>query len=198
MSYTKWVIIIRAFIGIEFDKPTKNYIFGIQQKLRNLASAGKWKYIDNLHLTLKFLGDISFEKQEQIDQQMREICVNKTSLTLTVSELGVFEDRQKEAIRVLWLGLAGDISKLISLSKKIDDSLYTLGFLREKRSYNPHITLGQEVVFDHELEEIKPMIGEIKFTPATVNSLFLFKSEQINNKRIYTKVSEYNLGNSKG
>lgn len=182
---------MRAFIGVDFDKEQKNKINELQQRLRRYAVRGRWKHIDNFHLTLKFLDDISSSQQMQIDNVMKEICSTVKPFNLELKDIGVFKGR--DSIRVLWMGLGGDIEELSTLHKRVDELLIPVGFIPEKRSYKPHITIGQDLVFDCDFQQIRDSIGKLDFSPVIVNSLHLFKSEQIANKRVYTKVSDYNL-----
>jgi 2'-5' RNA ligase len=182
---------MRAFIGIDFDKEQKNKISELQQRLKRYAVRGRWKHIDNFHLTLKFLDDISLNQQAQIDNTMKELCNTAKLFSLTVKDMGVFQGR--DFIRVLWLGLSGDVEKLRALHKGIDKALEPLGFIPEKRSYKPHITIGQDIIFECGFDEIRDSIGELDFGSVDVKSLHLFKSEQIANKRVYTKVTDYRL-----
>ena len=182
---------IRAFIGIDFDSDCKKYIFELQQRLRKYAVKGRWKSSDNFHLTLKFLDEINTKQQTQIDEALQSICNAQNPFTLEISELGVFYGR--DAIRVVWLGLAGDLLYLQPIAEKIDKSFAAIGFAQEKRQYTPHITIGQDVIFECPFNQIKSSIGLIKFSPIDVKKVTLFKSEQLQNKRIYSKISEYDL-----
>lgn len=180
---------MRTFIGIDFDDDLKKSIFELQQRLKELAVKGRWKYSDNFHLTLKFLDEINMNQKKEIDDVVRKICSERKPFTLSLSGLDIFPGR--DSIRVLWLGVKGDIPELKSLQESVDLALEPIGFKKEKRAYRPHITIGQDVVFKHEFEEIKSMMGEIEFKPFKVKRLFLFKSEQIGHKRVYTKIEEY-------
>ena len=185
------MIIIRAFIGIDFPDEIKNNILKLQQSLRRYALKGRWKYVDNFHLTLKFLDKINISQKEKLDEAMKTMVRSMEPFSLWISGLGIFESRN--SIRVLWVGLSGEILKLKTLQKNIDSLLKPIGFQPEKRSYTPHITIGQDILLEQDFNEIKAKIGKPKFSPIIVENLYLFKSEQIQNKRVYTKVSEYTL-----
>ncbi len=185
------MIDIRSFIGIDLNNDHKNYINELQQRLRKYAVRGRWKHSSNFHLTLKFLDDITMEQKNSIDASLINICAAHRPFRLNLSEIGVFQGR--DSIRVLWLGLGGDIPMLRKLAAEIDDSIWSLGFPREKRRYTPHITIGQDIVFECPFEEIKNSFGSHSSGPIEVRTVNLFKSEQIENKRVYTKISDYAL-----
>jgi len=182
---------MRAFIGIDFDRNHKNKINELQQRLRKYAVRGRWKHIDNFHLTLKFLDDINMNQRLKIDNELKEMCSTIKPFNLNIKDIGIFEGR--DSIRVLWLGLGGDTEELVLLHERIDEILTPIGFIPEKRPYRPHITIGQDIVFECDFQQIRDSIGEFNLDPVVVNRLYLFKSEQIANKRVYTKVSDYNM-----
>ncbi|MGI6704937.1 MAG: RNA 2',3'-cyclic phosphodiesterase [Clostridia bacterium] len=180
---------IRTFVGIDFDRELKEGIYELQQRLKQYAVKGRWKHIDNFHLTLKFLGEIHPFQKVQIDDAIRNVCIGRKPFQLEVSKIGMFNGRN--SIRVLWLGLGGDIQELHTLQKEIDRALASIGFPPEQRRFRPHITIGQDIVFERDFDRIQDEIGKPDFNLVKVDRLFLFKSEQIRNKRVYTKVSEY-------
>lgn len=182
---------MRAFIGIDFAPEVKKEIFNLQQRLRKYALRGRWKHSDNFHLTLKFLDEISLTQQAQINEAMQKVCLGQKPFKLAVTSLGVFNG--KEAIRVLWLGLTGDLFELKGLQRQIDQALGPLGFAPEKRQYSPHITIGQDVVFACGFDQIRESIGDVHLGTIGVDRFFLYKSEQIERKRIYSPISEYKL-----
>jgi 2'-5' RNA ligase len=184
------VIGIRAFIAVDFDDRLKKDIFRLQQEFRRLAVKGRWKHIDNFHLTLKFLDEISETQKLQIDAAMRKLCAARKPFRLETAEPGIFEGG--DCARVLWLGLAGDMEELKSLRGEIEKALAPLGFPPEKRGFSPHITIGQDIVFDGGFGKAAEIAGKAaRHGIIGVDRLILFKSEQIGNKRIYTRVSEY-------
>ncbi len=185
------MICIRAFIGIDFDLYCKKYIFDLQQSLRKYAVKGRWKHSSNFHLTLKFLDEISPVQKELIDARLHEICKAQKTFSLDISEAGVFHGR--DMIRVLWLGLGGSLDPLRQLASRIDESVSGLGFPLERRPFTPHITIGQDIIFQCPFDKIKDEVGRISYGPMEVKTVNMFKSEQIQNKRIYTKISEYPL-----
>ncbi|MCX7710750.1 MAG: RNA 2',3'-cyclic phosphodiesterase [Clostridia bacterium] len=184
---------MRAFIGIDFTNELKDEISKLQNILRPLASSGRWKYRDNFHLTLKFLGDIDENAVKCIDEELRSITGQKAGFKLRISEVGKFPGR--ENIRVLWLGVDGDMRNLFDLQREIETRMQTCGFESEKRRYSPHVTIAQDVVFNRNFEEIRGLFGGIRFTEIIADRICLFKSEQIGNKRVYTPVREYLLKN---
>jgi RNA 2',3'-cyclic 3'-phosphodiesterase len=182
---------MRAFIGIDFEREIKDEIYKLQQSLKAYTKKGRWKRTENFHVTLKFLDEINMVQKEQIDDIMRKICNGKSPFSLSLTGMGIF--RGKDSIGVLWLGLGGETQCLQLLHRETDEALTPIGFIPEKRRFSPHITLGQDIVFDRSFIEVQDIIGEVQLGTTKVNNLYLFKSERIENKLTYTKVSEYGL-----
>lgn len=182
---------MRAFIAVDFSSELKSEIADLQLKLKTHASSGRWKYIDNFHLTLKFLDEINTSQVENINRSLKEICGRTKGFKLNISELGNFPGRG--SLRVLWLGLGGDIGKLNTLQKDIDTSLQSMGFQSENRRYTPHVTIGQDLVFDMDFDSIRRLADLSEFPGISADRIYLFKSEQVANKRIYTPVNEFRL-----
>jgi len=158
-----------------------------------VAVSGRWKYIDNFHLTLKFLGETKPENLKIINEKLIAACYEYEVFKLKFSNIGYFPG--KDSIRVLWLGLEGDTDKLCNLQGSIDRQMADIGFKPEKRKYVPHITIGQDVVFKINFQELKEMVNFSEIPEITVKSISLFKSEQISNRRVYKSIYNYEFTN---
>ncbi|HOA98016.1 MAG TPA: RNA 2',3'-cyclic phosphodiesterase [Acetivibrio saccincola] len=178
-------------MGIDFNQAVKKELNTFQKRFEKYAQKGRWKHIDNFHITLKFLGEISVLKAEQIDNILKDLCRSKEPFNISFGDLGFFAGRN--TIKALWFGISEGVEQLESLYKEIDKSLITLGFPKEKRKFVPHITIAQDVIFKCDFSIIKEAIGAPDIGKIPVDRLYLFKSEQIENKRVYTKISEYEL-----
>lgn len=121
---------MRTFISIDLPEEVKNEIRKIQDKLPEFF--GKKTEVENLHLTLKFLGEIDEEKIEKIKKRLREI--NFKEFKVEIKEIGVFSEK---FIRIVWLHL----DNCEGLQKKVDESLADL-FEREKR-FMSHLTIAR-------------------------------------------------------
>jgi len=180
---------MRTFIAVDFNKEVKNEIKSLQDRLRTHASFGRWKYIDNFQLTLKFLGEIDDKKEDEIGAQLEKTCQKSNPFVLNISEIGRFQGHDN--IRVLWLGLGGELDKLKRLQADVEEGMHAIGFEKEKRPYVPHITIAQDIAFSTGFDEIRKIASEIVFPDIPVDKIFLFKSEQVGKKRIYTPLKEF-------
>jgi 2'-5' RNA ligase len=185
---------MRAFVGIDFNREVKAAIEVLQKELKQYAVKGRWKYHDNFHLTLKFFNEIDSAEKGDVDTAVKAVCENIDAFRLRLGDLGVFKGRDN--IRVLWMGMEGDTDKLLKLHKSLDNSFTSYGFEKEDRSFKPHVTIGQELIFNCNLETLKEIKESICFPEIIVNKLHLFRSEQIGKKRVYTKIEEYKMNRS--
>lgn len=182
---------MRTFIAVDFSDEVKKEILGIQRRLKESAVSGRWKYADNFHLTLKFLGEVELRSISKINEILDEICGLQKPFVLKLSQLGQF--RGDGCCRVVWLGMEGETHILAGLQGSIDSRLEEIGFEKEKRAYKPHVTIGQDVVFKEGFEAIAKKVEISGIPEISVGSVVLFKSEQIAGKRVYTPVKEHML-----
>lgn len=180
---------MRSFIAIDFNPELKEKLADLQDKLKKHTIKGRWKHIDNFHLTLKFLGNVRSEDKKSIDGKLLEVCSLYKAFRLKFSEIGNFLGNGK--IKVLWLGLEGDIARLMDLQKDIVTQMAVLGYKPEKRNYIPHITIGQDLILKEDYQNFKNENIINGLPEIIVNGITLFKSEQIKNKRVYTSIGFY-------
>ena len=126
---------IRCFVAIDLPREAINQIEEIQKKIKkqNLFT-GKFTESENLHLTLKFLGEIEKEKIEEVKKKLKEI--ESPVFEANLGEAGIFS---KEFIKIIWVKLNG--KGIFELQKKIDEDLKEL-FIPEKR-FMSHITIAR-------------------------------------------------------
>jgi len=124
---------IRCFVAVDLPEGMREDIRRIQE---HIATNGlRLVRPELVHVTLKFLGDVPAEKVDRIAEALRDIKVPPFSAQ--IKGMGVFPGR---SIRVVWLGLEGDFSRLY---QQVEQSMSALGFERESRGFSPHLTLGR-------------------------------------------------------
>ena len=132
---------IRAFIAIGLPAAAEQMVAHTQNHFKKLNLRATWVKPRNVHLTLKFLGDISIGKAEDIKKQLkRELC-GISEFRLSLTRLGVFPGWNRP--RVLWIGLRDETETLQTLWRKIEIGLEREGFSRETRNFSPHLTLAR-------------------------------------------------------
>ncbi|MBM3132253.1 MAG: RNA 2',3'-cyclic phosphodiesterase, partial [Chloroflexi bacterium] len=131
---------VRAFIAVELPAELKSELSRLIAKLRpGHERSVKWVDPEGIHLTLKFLGNVSTEKIVDITQAIESASTNVRPFSLEMDGLGAFPNLKLP--RVAWVGVSGDIRIVTGLQKKIDESLVPLGFSPEAKAFSPHLTL---------------------------------------------------------
>jgi 2'-5' RNA ligase len=180
---------MRTFIGIDFDSAIKKDISDIQSIVKLNSQKGRFKYIKNFHLTLKFLGEIESSKVAEIGRALRTVSTKHKPFSMKIDTMGVFNGRG--SIHTLWLGLGGEVDKLMSLHSDIEKCLSEIGIARDNKAYTPHITIAQDLVLNVPLEDLLKKIDMSNMKEIHVKEIQLIKSEQRENKRIYTPIAVF-------
>lgn len=131
----------RTFIAFELPAVVKQQACQVVERLSFLDDHVRWAKPDGLHLTLKFLGDVSPDLMPKIIRIVQNVAKETSPLTLCVSDLGGFANLKQA--RVIWLGVKGDVVGLRNFQHTIETELTPFGFVPERRKYFPHITLGR-------------------------------------------------------
>ena len=101
----------------------------------------RWARPENVHLTLKFLGDVWEEGLEDLCGALEEVCGRQAAFDAVLAGFGAFPSARRA--QILWVGIGAGSSELRSLAANLDTALAPLGFEREKRPYIPHLTLAR-------------------------------------------------------
>lgn len=134
---------IRTFIAIHLTPEVLAELRLAQTALRATAggSAGRWVPPENLHLTLKFLGDVDSARLPEVYAMVDTVAGDYGPLTLTLRELGCFPHERRP--RIVWAGIAEPSGQLQRLAQQLDLALSSLGYARETRPFRPHLTLAR-------------------------------------------------------
>jgi len=188
---------VRSFIAIELPQAVRTEIGLLQNKLQTPQQNWiKWVAPESVHLTLKFLGDIAIDRLEEIIAAMEDASSGIVPFKLKVQELGVFPNLNR--IRVIWVGLTGDLEKLQILQTNIEENMEILGFPAEERKFTPHLTLGR-VRFQppsSDLQKFTRLMEITKFDCSCeidVDAVKLMKSELTPKGAIYSKIGSIKL-----
>lgn len=184
-------LIMRAFIGADFSRDIKDSIAGIQNIVRENSERGRFKYVGNFHLTLKFLGEIEQSKTLDIGKALKTIVSKHQKIHLNIDKMGYFEGRG--SIHALWLGFSGELHKLSALYTNIEEELHRLGVKKEMKAYTPHITIAQDLELKLPFEKLTEKVDFRSFRTIEIKEISLIKSEEAAGKRIYTPISTFHL-----
>jgi 2'-5' RNA ligase len=132
---------IRTFIAVGIEAPIRRKLVGVQRRLERAAENVKWVEEENIHLTLKFLGQVDERALYDVCRAVQEVAGEHEPFEMTVEGLGAFPHQRRP--RVLWAGVSGGTEPLIELAEHIDLAMEQLGWGREPRRFTPHITIGR-------------------------------------------------------
>jgi len=191
---------VRSFVAIELPDEVKSAIAQLQNQLK---SGGQFpvKWVDpySIHLTLKFLGNISKDVIEEITRAVEEAAGGVSPFHLEIKGLGVFPNLKK--VQVAWVGVSGDLDQLSGLQKRIESNLSPLGFAPESRPFTPHLTLGRlrDRASLHERQSFGQLIVGTRFESVFsfgVDAINLMRSQLTSEGPIYTKIGSVKLKES--
>ncbi len=188
---------MRCFIAIELPEAVKSALTGIEEELKKTRADVRWVKPENIHLTLKFLGNIEEKQTDEIIKIMGDVCSRYYPFNLEIRGMGAFPNIKSP--RVLWVGIEGN-DTLKTLQEEIDKGMETIGFEREDRAFTAHLTIGRFRSFI-EKEGLLKMIKlheKDPFGSIDVRSLSLMRSDLHPEGARYTKILEIPLGKTTG
>ena len=189
--------LIRAFIAVELPKDLKKELAALEMLLKNNGpSVVKWVDPASIHITLKFLGEISTDKVEKLIQAMDEAVKGTAPFQLEVRKLGAFPAPDRP--QVIWVGVKGEVDKITRLQQSIEASCERLGFSRENRAFTPHLTLGRvrDEARPNERQRLGKQLMETSFTSlhnVEVTEINLLKSQLTPAGAIHTIIGTVKL-----
>jgi 2'-5' RNA ligase len=184
---------VRCFIAIELPDGVKRGLRELQAQLKAGSQApAKWVDPTNIHLTLKFLGNVAVDRMGEITTAMTQAVQGTSSLSLEIRELGVFPNPRR--VQIVWVGVSGETDKLARIQQRIESKLERLGFPPEGRRFTPHLTLARlrDRATPDQRAKLGQLIAETEFDAAPsfkVDSVNLMKSQLTPEGPIYTRLS---------
>jgi RNA 2',3'-cyclic 3'-phosphodiesterase len=132
---------MRCFVALPVPEPVRRWAAEVIAALKAGGPDVKWVEPGNLHLTLKFLGEASEDRVPDLVRALETACAGRAPLNLEITAPGAFPNARRP--RVVWLGLAGDLTPLAELAAAVERALEPLGFPSEDRPFRAHLTLGR-------------------------------------------------------
>ena len=188
---------VRSFIAIELPEGLKVELIQLQGQLKlGEQSWVKWVDSSSIHLTLKFLGNIAVGRINKIIRAMEEAVLGISPFHLEVRELGAFPNFKR--VQVAWVGVGGEVDKLVQLQQRIDSNLAPLGFAIETRPFTAHLTLARlrDRASPDERQRFGQLIAGTRFESAytiKVDAVSLMKSQLTKEGAIYSRLSSVGL-----
>ncbi len=181
---------IRTFIAIEIPANIKNGLSLLIESLRESSGDARIRWVkpESIHLTLKFIGDLSPGAVSRITENIEKPAAKRSKFEITVGGLGCFPNWHKP--RVVWVGISEESGELTTLQNEIDLALEPLGILPETRPYHAHLTVGRvKKPGDIGFAEMEiDTIGHMK-----VGEFCLIRSDLRSDGAVYTNLASFTL-----
>ena len=180
---------MRAFIAIDLPESIRAALGRKQDLFRSVGPEKGWTRPEGIHLTLKFLGEIS-------DAQVKEVCQSLKNLgqfesvAIGLKGFGFFPDARRP--RVFWVGVDAP-AHLSQLAERIEEAMGKIGFAREERPFRPHLTLARFRMPQPQpaLQALLTEQAEQELGNFTVSEFFLFESKLLPQGAEYRKVERF-------
>ena len=188
---------IRAFIAVDLDDPVIEKVCNVVAILKSRITEIRWLRKENLHLTLKFLGNIAESQVEPITAALRHPLGLFSPCTISAKGLGVFPDFRRP--KILWVGLTGD--QLVQLAAEIESALMPIGFTPENRAFTPHLTIGRWREGSRPAKNLRQEIdslNDFEFGACAVRQIVLFQSVLKPEGASYSELRTIQLGTELG
>lgn len=185
---------IRAFIAVELPEEVKSQVEAFQNRLRPSGADVSWVKDQNLHLTLKFLGDIEESTISSLKERLGPAVQPHQVFSLRLEGIGAFPSTTSP--RVLWLGIGDGKETLLALASSVEKVCSDLGLPKEERPFSAHLTIGRVRSRDR-LAALVKQLQTAEFqgsSPAPVNHLTLFQSTLSPHGPTYTPLAHLCLG----
>jgi RNA 2',3'-cyclic 3'-phosphodiesterase len=132
---------VRAFVAVGLPEPVRTLLQTLQERLGRGALPVRWVPPENVHLTLKFLGEIPEADVSRVSDVLAAAARGSGPISLTARGLGVFPAPRRP--KVIWVGVGGNTGTLADLQRRLDTGLVSAGIPAERRAFHAHLTLGR-------------------------------------------------------
>ncbi len=183
----------RLFFALDLPAPIREEVARLVASFDLAPAEVRPVKPENLHITLKFLGEPPVASDEALIDAARAAVTGISPFSLAIEGVGLFPNHDKP--RVLWLGVTGDIEKTQSLEQTLTKHLSALGVVRDERSYTPHLTVGR-IVSDNVRGRLVRLVRERKGVGVgimPVNSVTLYESALHPDGSVYRSLAAIKL-----
>lgn len=178
---------VRTFIAVELQKPLKQALYDAGQALASRlgsARAVRWVEPENMHLTIRFLGETQESVIDSIIVGMDSVANESSAFHLELDRLGCFPNPRNP--RVVWIGLKGEDDRLQTLHQDLSIALEEIGWKPEPRPFRGHLTIGRVKDRKQVVDAKFPWGLEVDPLQLNVNSIALIESQLKPTGAIYT------------
>lgn len=186
---------LRTFVAVEINAAIRKEAVALIDALSGTMADAKWVEPENLHVTLKFLGDVHEREIAEVCQAVAQGAAQIEPFDLEIRGAGAFPTAARP--RAVWLGAGEGESQMIRLHDHIEAALAELGYREEHRRYQTHVTIGRVRGVGPAIAELGRQIAEYAEFEAgrlNVQKVTVFSSELTSDGPIYEVLGRLPLG----
>ena len=186
----------RVFCAVELPPEVRAQLQEHIVRLRKEVpdAAASWSRVENIHLTLKFFGNVALDRIPAISAAAARAAAELEPFKIDIGNTGVFPRPSRP--QVLWIGVSDTSGKLSALHERIEKECASEGFAKEDRAYRPHLTIARLRRPDG-ARHLADTHLQMQFQPTDVNvtELIVFRSELSSKGSRYTQISKHQIHN---
>ncbi|MDG2381188.1 MAG: RNA 2',3'-cyclic phosphodiesterase [Pirellulaceae bacterium] len=177
---------IRTFVAIDVSERVRRAAAATISELEPTTESIRWVSAKNVHITMKFLGDVNETDIYQVCRLTADAVRDVPSTQVNCRGIGAFPSIERP--RTIWLGIDDPTDCLVELHQRIEQGLLSLGFPREQRRFQPHVTLGRARYGRRDMQELEDRLStfEVEAGPVDIDQLVIYASELGSNGPNYT------------
>jgi len=186
---------LRTFIAVEIDDRLRATAAKVAEELRAARADVSWVAPHNMHLTLKFLGDVAEDRIPRIGDALAEALAGAAPFELELLGVGAFPNAARP--RTIWLGTGSGKAQLDLLAERVEAAVTRLGFPPEDRPFHGHLTLGRVRRASPALAELALMLkqrADLSLGQSRIEEVVLFSSQLQRGGPIYEAIRRFRLG----
>ncbi|NQT12237.1 MAG: RNA 2',3'-cyclic phosphodiesterase [Planctomycetes bacterium] len=189
---------IRTFVAVKLDSAVCANAAELIEEFRSAGADARWVDPENLHVTLKFLGDVDAREVHEVCRAVEDAVGEATPFELEIRGAGAFPNAERP--RTVWLGVGAGAQEMVALNRQIEPPLEKLGYRREARRYQPHLTIGRVRRGGPGMLELAALLGEhadFEVGRTRVREVIVFSSELGRSGPTYQALARVALGGRK-
>ncbi|MBN2027831.1 MAG: RNA 2',3'-cyclic phosphodiesterase [Actinobacteria bacterium] len=168
---------LRLFVAADITRDIRELLASTMERMRGEGIDARWVKPENLHLTLKFIGEYGEEGLDTLLREIHKAAGKSKPFDAVLGGCGAFPSRSKA--RVIWVGMSNGVDEAAAIARKLDARLEKVGIKRERRQFRGHLTLARlrrPQDCTEFLEDMSGMLKGLQDLPFHVEEIMLFRS----------------------